>query len=160
DGVGGAQEPVALRRRPVRRVLGIEGLGVDLGPGGVEGGAQLLRTGQAIGVALRHQDRRPAPRAREQVPDAPATGTGEQPQLAVARLALEEAKHPLRVGAAQPLRRGHFSSLSRILRNRTSSVSLRLPVPWTCSPMKPFGVAESFNSAAGTPLSQVLIESP
>src|SRR5262249_53935601 len=54
----------------------------------------------------------------------------------------------------------YFNSFSRKLRKRTSSGSVLLPTPWTCRAMKPDLSTLSFRSAAGTPLSQVLIESP
>lgn len=47
----------------------------------------------------------------------------------------------------------------RTLRRRTS-IGSSFFVEWTCSEMKPVGVMESFKSAAGTPLMNVLIESP
>ena len=48
----------------------------------------------------------------------------------------------------------------RRLRQRTSRGSVLSPTPCTCRAMKPRGVMPSCRSAAGTPLSQVLIESP
>src|SRR5262249_37132318 len=43
----------------------------------------------------------------EQVPDAPAAGTGEQPQLAGARSPTTQLQHWLRIGTGQPPSFGH-----------------------------------------------------
>jgi len=58
------------------------------------------------------------------------------------------------------LLRPHGSSWMRMLRHRISNWLVFLPTPWTCRPMNPAGVSPSFNCAAATPFSQVLISSP
>jgi hypothetical protein len=77
---------------------------------------RFILAGQAIYKSFRDYHRVPAPLVREQWPDAPAAGTGKQPQLAVAGRTRYELQHRLGVSAGKPLGLSHPTLL---LRRRT-----------------------------------------
>src|SRR5262249_48954139 len=75
--------------------------------GGSPGAGQLHLRGLAIGKPLCHFNDLSAGFMGKQIPDCSAACAGQQPQLAVARLASNDLQHLLRVSAGQPLALGH-----------------------------------------------------
>src|SRR5262249_44953964 len=87
----------------------------------------------------------------ELIPDAPTTGTNEQSQLAVARLAPQELPHRVWVFARQPLRLGHRSPSSLRPRRERSVAG--------CVPSR-FSVAERSRSPAAAAGETLNLEKP
>jgi hypothetical protein len=72
----------------------------------------LFGQGGAVRELLGHADRVTTPLVGEEGPGDAGAGHGEQPQLAVAGPAAEEAEHRRGVGAGAPLGRGHGPPLA------------------------------------------------